>query len=93
MMREFGIAPTTLIPNDFAVGMETHSLSFLKAGGTTTKTGEWIAIEQMKVAVDVFVNRCEYVVPEQVLKIEMDRLPAIPQSHFILQNIRIGKHA
>lgn len=55
--------------------------------------GEWIAIEQMKVAVDVFVNRCEYDVPEQALGIEMDRLPAIPRSHFILQNVRVEKRA
>lgn len=69
--------PFTLIPQGGGDHYQNHRCP-----------GEWVAIEQMKVAVDVFVNQCEYDVPEQELDIEMDRLPAIPRSHFILQNVR-----
>ncbi len=74
--------PFTLIPQGGGDHYQNHRCP-----------GEWIAIEQMKVAVDVFVNRCQYDVPDQNLDINMKRLPAIPHSHFIAQNVRIGKRA
>jgi fatty-acid peroxygenase len=51
--------------------------------------GEWIAIEQMKAATDVLVNRCSYEIPEQDLQIAIDRLPAIPADHFAMTNIQL----
>ncbi|EKK02416.1 fatty acid beta-hydroxylating cytochrome P450 [Rhodopirellula baltica SH28] len=51
--------------------------------------GEWIAIEQMKAATDLLVNRCSYEIPEQDLQIDMDRLPAIPADHFVMTNIQL----
>ena len=74
--------PFTLIPQGGGDHYENHRCP-----------GEWIAIEQMKVAVDTLVNHCQYEVPEQALQIDMDRLPAIPKSKFIIQDVRVATPA
>ncbi|MCQ3975180.1 MAG: cytochrome P450 [Anaerolineae bacterium] len=51
--------------------------------------GEWIAIELMKVASDVLTKRIKYEVPEQDLRIDWSRLPALPHSRFIINNVRV----
>lgn len=50
--------------------------------------GEWIAIELMKVAVDFLARDLAYDVPEQDLRIELSRLPALPRSRFVISNVR-----
>ena len=50
--------------------------------------GEWIAIELMKAAVDFLARRVKYDVPEQDLRIDYSRLPALPRSRFIIRNVR-----
>jgi len=50
--------------------------------------GEWIAIELMKVAVDFLARRIAYDVPEQDLRIDLSRLPALPRSRFVISNVR-----
>ena len=50
--------------------------------------GEWIAIELMKVASDVLAKRITYDVPEQDLRIDRSRLPALPRSRFMISNVR-----
>ncbi len=69
--------PFTLIPQGGGDHYQNHRCP-----------GEWIAMEQMKAAVDVFVNQCEYDLPEQDLAIDMRRLPAVPKSHFVIENVR-----
>lgn len=51
--------------------------------------GEWITIELMKQAVDFFVNRISYQVPEQDLSIDETRLPALPRSRLVIANVRV----
>ena len=51
--------------------------------------GEWIAIELMKVALDFLAGRIEYDVPEQDLRINSSRLPALPRSRFIIRNVKL----
>jgi fatty-acid peroxygenase len=50
--------------------------------------GETIAIELMKQAADCFTQRMTYVVPEQDLRIDWSRMPALPQSRFVIRNVR-----
>ncbi|MDT0676673.1 hypothetical protein [Autumnicola musiva] len=45
------------------------------------KTGEW-TIYITKAAINLMVNKMDYAVPEQDLKISMSRIPAIPRSRF-----------
>ncbi|MBX9630152.1 MAG: cytochrome P450 [Burkholderiales bacterium] len=51
--------------------------------------GEWIAIELMKQAADFLTRRMSYDVPEQDLRIEWSRLPALPHSRFVISNVRM----
>lgn len=51
--------------------------------------GEWITIELMKVALDFLARRLTYDVPKQDLRITTSRLPALPRSRFILNNVRL----
>lgn len=50
--------------------------------------GEWITIELMKVAVDFLARRIAYDVPEQDLRIDRARLPALPRSRFVIGNVQ-----
>lgn len=50
--------------------------------------GEWITIAAMKVALDQMVNHMEYEVPEQDFSYDLSRMPSIPNSRFIMQNVR-----
>ncbi|MHB0672186.1 cytochrome P450 [Roseomonas mucosa] len=50
--------------------------------------GEWITIELMKVVVDFLARRIAYDVPEQDLRIDYSRLPALPRSRFVISNVR-----
>lgn len=52
--------------------------------------GEWIVIELMKVAVDFLARDLSYDVPEQDLRIDLSRLPALPRSRFVIGNVRVG---
>ena len=76
--RDWNGNPFTLIPQGGGDHYQNHRCP-----------GEWIAIEQMKVATEAFVNGCEYEVPAQNLRIDMDRLPAIPNDHFIIESVRV----
>ena len=50
--------------------------------------GEWITIELMKVAVDFLARRIAYDVPDQDLRIDRARLPALPRSRFVIGNVQ-----
>ena len=50
--------------------------------------GEWVAIEQMKIATKILVSECDYTVPEQDLDLRMGSLPALPKSNFIISDVR-----
>lgn len=63
-----------------------------QGGGDYTKThrcpGEQIVIKLMKVAVDALVNQIEYEVPDQDLRIDFSRLPALPESGFVIWGVK-----
>ncbi len=49
--------------------------------------GEFFTVELMKTALNFFLYEMDYEVPEQNLDIEWSRLPAIPQSRFVISNV------
>ncbi|MGB7786395.1 MAG: cytochrome P450, partial [Salinimicrobium sp.] len=49
--------------------------------------GEWITIGITTAAVDFLVNKIQYNVPEQDLEINMSRIPAIPESRFLIDQV------
>lgn len=50
--------------------------------------GEWIALALMRAALDFLVHRLEYDVPPQDLRISLARMPAQPESGFVIVNVR-----
>jgi len=67
--------------------------AFIPQGGgephlTHRCPGELITIELMKVGVDVLTKRIVYEVPEQDLRIDFSRLPALPRSRFAIRAVR-----
>lgn len=50
--------------------------------------GEWITIELMKTAVHLLATSMDYTVPEQDLTISLSRMPARPESGFVIADVR-----
>lgn len=50
--------------------------------------GEWITIEAMERAVTMLTSAMRYTVPPQDLTIRRDRLPTLPESGFIMADVR-----
>ncbi len=63
-----------------------------QGGGATDKThrcpGEGISVELMKKSIDFLVNKVIYTVPKQTLRYPMDRIPTLPESGFIITNVK-----
>ena len=53
--------------------------------------GEWITIGLMKLALDMLVDRLDYRVPAQELRLPPRRLPPLPRSGFVIDTINL-KH-
>lgn len=51
--------------------------------------GEWITIEVMKAALRILTQEMDYDVPRQNLHVDLTRLPAIPESRFVMTNVRL----
>lgn len=72
------------------------SFNFIPQGGGDYYTshrcaGEWITIELMKTALDFLVDSIQYDVPEQNLDVSLSRIPTMPKSRFVINNVkRIG---
>ena len=50
--------------------------------------GEWITIDLTRTALCYLVERMDYRVPLQNLKIKLNRIPAIPKSRFVISDVR-----
>ncbi|AGK95956.1 cytochrome P450 [Clostridium pasteurianum] len=50
--------------------------------------GEGITVEIMKTSLDFLVNKIEFEVPHQDLSYDMARIPTLPKSGFVMNNIR-----
>jgi fatty-acid peroxygenase len=53
--------------------------------------GEWITIELMKQAVEILSRRIGYDVPDQDLRIDLTRLPAMMHSGFVIASVHARK--
>ncbi len=67
---------------------------FIPQGGGNSEVthrcpGEGITVETMKTVIDFLVNRIEYTVPSQVLSIPLNRIPTLPESGFIMTNVKL----
>lgn len=87
-------APRQFRPERFR-RWDGSSFNFIPQGGGDHSqhhrcAGEWITIALMKVASSFLAGRIEYVVPEQDLRIDRSRLPALPRSRFIISEVRAG---
>lgn len=51
--------------------------------------GEWITIELIKVSINHLANCIDYDVPSQNLSYSMRRIPTLPKSKFIIENVRL----
>ncbi len=85
-------APEEFRPERFD-GWRGDPFGFVPQGGGEAEIhhrcpGEGIAMELTKTAVRILLQHITYEVPEQDLKIDYTRLPALPRSHFILTEIR-----
>lgn len=63
-----------------------------QGGGDPTRThrcpGEGITMEVMKASLDFLVNKIEFEVPEQDLSYDLSRIPTLPESGFVMSNIK-----
>lgn len=50
--------------------------------------GEWLTIDAMRVGLEFLANRLDYDVPEQDLGLSLSRMPALPDSRFMMTNVR-----
>ena len=57
------------------------------AEGGNRCPGEWITIELLKISMDFLVNAIEYDVPLQDFSYSLRRMPAVPRSRFIINNV------
>ncbi|MFD1363595.1 cytochrome P450 [Lentibacillus salinarum] len=51
--------------------------------------GEWLTIDLMKVSLSFLANRIDYTVPKQNLNYSLVRVPSIPKSRFVMQDVTI----
>ncbi len=63
-----------------------------QGGGDPTKThrcpGEGIVTEVMKTSIEFLVKQIEYEVPKQNLNYPMNQIPTLPESRFIISNVK-----
>lgn len=52
--------------------------------------GELATVEIMKATVRLLVSDMAYDVPEQDLSIDLGKMPALPKSRFVMQNVRVA---
>lgn len=67
--------------------------SFIPQGGGDMEfghrcIGEAMTVQLMKTAVELLAGTVDYDVPQQDLHIDLSRMPAIPESRFIISNVR-----
>lgn len=79
-------------------GWNPSPYNFIPQGGGDVDNdhrcaGERITVEAMKTAARLLTRAMEYEVPEQDLRIDLTRMPAIPASRFVISKVRrTGQH-
>lgn len=85
--------PDAFRPDRFA-NWDESPYDFIPQGGgdhfaNHRCAGEWITIALMKSAVRFLTGSVRYQVPEQDLRIRLSRMPAIPESRFLIREVRL----
>lgn len=50
--------------------------------------GEWLTIAVMQRTLDIMVNKMDYAVPEQDLSLSMTKMPSVPKSGMVLNDVK-----
>src|SRR5699024_934520 len=84
--------PNTFWPEGFHE-WEGSPFNFVPQGGGDYHdghrcAGEWITVELMKISLEFLAKRISYDVPEQDFSYSMSRMPTMPKSRFIMENVR-----
>lgn len=84
--------PEKFNPERF-IEWDENSFNFIPQGGgdyyqNHRCPGEWITIELIKKGIRYFAENLQYDVPDQDLTVRLSRMPAIPESRFIIENVR-----
>ena len=71
---------------------QDSAFSFIPQGGGEFDlghrcAGEWVTIEIMKISLDYFVNRIDFIVPQQDLSFSFVEIPSIPKSKIRISNV------
>lgn len=85
-------APSTFDPTRF-LDREVDAYDMVPQGGGEHATGhrcpgEWLTIRLMALATRLLVDGIDYEVPEQDLRLQRGRVPALPTSGFVLRRVR-----
>lgn len=85
--------PDAFIPERF-YQWDGSAYNFIPQGGGDHLlghrcAGEWITISLMKVAVNFLVRSVNYGVPPQDLQIKLSRMPALPESRFVIRKVTL----
>jgi len=84
--------PYKFSPERFSEKRE-HLFDFIPQGGGDPSKGhrcpgEGITIDLMKVSLDFLVNKLEFKIPAQKLRYSLVKIPSLPESGFIMRNIK-----
>ncbi len=82
----------TFNPDRFKA-FDGNPFTFIPQGGGDHATthrcpGEWVTIEQMKVLSRALATTMRYDIPAQDLTIDLGRMPALPNSRFVMTGVR-----
>lgn len=85
--------PETFHPDRFQ-NWSSSAFDFIPQGGGDHLSnhrcaGEWVTIELMKVSLEFLRETIDYDVPKQDLQIDYSRMPALPESRFLMANLRM----
>lgn len=85
--------PETFNPERFR-NREENAYNFIPQGGggyieNHRCAGEWITMQIVEASIDFLLNNMQYDVPEQNLNVRLSRLPAIPKSRFVINNVKL----
>ncbi|MDW5375648.1 cytochrome P450 [Halomonas sp. HP20-15] len=83
--------PTTFQPDRF-IRETANAYNFIPQGGGEHDTnhrcpGEWFTQSLIKVAIEQLLTRMRYRVPPQALDIDWSRMPIIPESRFVIDQV------
>lgn len=85
--------PNEFIPERFR-DWKQNKFNFIPQGGGDQYSGhrcagEWVTIQSIQIAVKFLSRNIRYQVPEQDLKIDLSRMPTAPNSHFVIQKVKV----